>query len=137
MRGFTGNVGRAVGELLPHNTTMVGMYGKPEIDPIYKEYDGKCSLISIADPVICNILEFSDGKIMMTHAAPMLNFTWNDAENILQDDAVRRSFQEAQVICLGYWSNMPDFDSIVNGILQEKYIGKEKKQAVPGFRKPE
>ena len=113
--GFTANTGRALCSL-ELDTVMLGMYGKAAIDPIFNEFMEKGTLISVGDPVISNILEFSDGKIMMPYLHELLSFTWSDLVNILGHEKLKDIFEGADVVSLGYWSNMPKFDEFITEI---------------------
>lgn len=118
--GFTANTGRILGYLnLP--ITLLGMFGEETIDPIFKELQEKCELITLGDPVISNILEFSDGKIMMPYLNELLNFTWNDLVNKIGDKKLKSIFEDADIVSLGYWSNMPTFDEFITK-LNENYF---------------
>lgn len=116
--GFTANTGRALGKL-GLSTLLVGMYGKESIDPIFDEFKDICTLISIGNPVLSNILEFSDGKIMMPHLNELLNFQWKDLVEILGIERIKSIFADADIISLGYWSNMPDFDEMVTRLYDD------------------
>ena len=118
--GFTANTGKAIGNL-DLSTILVGMYGKDEIDKIFDELSKKCTLISVGDPVVSTILEFTDGKIMMPHLDELLNFTWEDFEKALGQDELEKILSDADIVSLGYWSNMPAFDDFINK-LNENYF---------------
>ena len=113
--GFTANTGRALCKL-ELDTTMLGMFGKAVVDPIFNEFIEKCTLISVGDPVISNVLEFNDGKIMLPYLHELLSFQWNDLVNILGQEKLKDIFEGADIVSLGYWSNMPKFDEFINEI---------------------
>ena len=110
--GFTANTGNAIGSL-ELSTFLVGMYGKESIDKIFYDLQKKCTLISVGDPVVSTILEFTDGKIMMPHLDELLNFTWDDFVKALGQDTLEKIFTDADIVSLGYWSNMPTFDHFI------------------------
>lgn len=110
--GFTANTGKALGNM-GLSTTLIGMYGKEEIDKIFHDLEKKCKLISIGDPVVSTILEFTDGKIMMPNLDELLNFTWDDFLGIIGHDQLQKILLNADILSLGYWSNMPDFDTFM------------------------
>ncbi len=118
--GFTANTGKVLGNL-DLNTILLGMYGKEAIDKIFNELRKKCSLISIGDPVISNILEFSDGKIMMPNLDELLNLRWKDLEDAIGDEELQRIFTDVDIVSMGYWSNMPAFDEFISK-LNENYF---------------
>lgn len=118
--GFTANTGKALGNM-DLSTTLIGMYGKEEIDKIFLDMEKKCKLISVGDPVVSTILEFTDGKIMMPNLDELLNFTWDDFLSIIGHDQLQKILLNADIVSLGYWSNMPDFDTFMTK-LNENYF---------------
>lgn len=118
--GFTANTGRAIGKL-GLSTVMIGMYGKDGIEPIFDELKEIGTLISVGDPVISNILEFSDGKIMMPNLNDLLNFDWDSLVRELGHEKLKDIFSNSDIVSIGYWSNMPEFDDIIKKIY-ENYL---------------
>ena len=121
--GFTANTGRAIGNL-SLSPVLLGMYGTDAIDPIFDEFKEKCTLITVGEPVISNVLEFSDGKIMMPYLKELLDFDWNKLISTLGNENLEKIFADADIVSLGYWSNMPGFDELIINIY-ENYL-KEK-----------
>ena len=110
--GFTSNTGRAVGSL-GIDTVLLGNFGKDRIDTAFDELGG-FNIISLGEPAVCNIIEFTDGKIMLPNLENLLSFTWHQFGSLLEDnDCI---LDKVDVIGLGYWSNMPDFDNILQGL---------------------
>jgi sugar/nucleoside kinase (ribokinase family) len=118
--GFTANTGRATGNL-KLSTTMVGKYGKDTIDPIYDEFKDKCTLVTLGNPAVCNILEFPDGKIMLPYLKELLDFEWKDLISILGHEKLKSIFGDADIVSLGYWSNMPAFNELVTNIYENYF----------------
>jgi len=117
--GFTGNTSRAISRL-GINTTMVGTYGEGQIDPAFDEFTGN-AIYSIGEPVVCSILEFTDGKIMMPHLEGLLQLDWKKLKAEIDKIENGRVFEGADVVGLGYWSNMPDFDNILVGLMSDYF----------------
>ena len=113
--GFTGNTGRAVSALLG-GTTLIGRYGTPELDPNFQELSKKCHIISMSSPAKCFILEFSDGKIMMTNTQALLGLTWEELVDKITLPVMDEIFETVDIICMGYWCDMPDFDTIISNL---------------------
>jgi len=113
--GFTGNTGRAVSALL-EGTTLIGRYGTPELDPNFHELSKKCRIISMSNPAKCFILEFSDGKIMMTNTQVLLGLTWDELVDKVTLPIMDEIFGTTDIICMGYWCDMPDFDTIISNL---------------------
>ncbi len=121
--GFTANTGRTLCNF-QLDTVMLGMYGKASIDPVFNEFVEKSTLISVGDPVISNILEFSDGKIMLPNLHELLSLEWKDVVKALGHEKLKEIFEDADIVALGYWSSMPMFDEFITEI-NNKYF-KEK-----------
>ncbi|MCM0649965.1 carbohydrate kinase family protein [Clostridium swellfunianum] len=119
--GFTANTGRVIGNL-GLSPILLGMYGKDAVDPIFNEFKEKCTLINVGEPVISNILEFSDGKIMMPYLKELLDFDWNELVSILGYENLKMIFADADIVSLGYWSNMPGFDELITNIYDNYLI---------------
>ena len=127
--GFTGNVGRAV-KALGLDTRFVGMYGTNTdngIDPVFEELHEKSgtshNIISIGDPAVCSILEFTDGKIMMPYLENLLNCDWPQIKSALEEQygKAKNIFDGVQIASWGYWSNIPDFDNVLKGLLESYF----------------
>ena len=63
--GFTPNTGR-VAAFLGLQPTLVGLYGSKEIDPAFEEFTENCNLVSLGESAVTLVLEFLDGKILMS-----------------------------------------------------------------------
>lgn len=125
--GFTANTGRAIGKLglFP---VLLGMYGKDGVDPIFNEFKEMCTLITVGEPVISNVLEFSDGKIMMPYLKELLDFDWYELVSILGHEKLKMIFADADIVSLGYWSNMPGFDELITKIYDKYLINNKTKR---------
>jgi hypothetical protein len=109
--GFTSNTGR-VPARLGLKPTMVGTYGAA-IDPAFSEFAGKAEMISVGEPSFCHVFEFDDGKVMLPFIQGLLNLTWSDIERSAGAAAIRDALTGADVVAVGYWALMPDFDGIL------------------------
>ena len=115
--GFTANTGRALTRL-GIDTTMIGTYGSGQFDPAFDEFVGT-KRFSLGAPAVCSILEFTDGKIMMPQLENLLQLDWAQLKSMLDIIENGKVFEGADIIGLGYWSNMPDFDNILTGLVNE------------------
>jgi len=120
--GFTANTGNATARL-GVDTVMLGMYGKERIDPVFKEFERMCTLISFGEPALTNIYEFDDGKIMLPYVQEIVNFDWDMLVSALGMDKLRTIFSESDIIAIGYWSGTPAFDEIVTKICENLLEG--------------
>jgi len=124
--GFTGNTGMAVAALTL-NPTLIGMYGIPEQDTAFDDLKPICDLISVGDPAKCYILEFNDGKIMMPLLTNLLNFTWDRLAKEPRFKKISDLMNNGDIVCLGYWSNMMDFDNIITHLVNDFCCDKHKR----------
>jgi len=113
--GLTANIGHAVAKL-DIDTTMIGLYGNDKLDPLFEPLADISTLISLGDSAITHVLEFTDGKILMTDMEAMLTMTWERIVNALGMDKLVGLFQKSDIIGVGYWSLLPAFDDIVEQI---------------------
>lgn len=112
--GFTSNTGRALGRLKV-DTYLVGMYGKERTDKVFADLTG-CQLISHGEPIITHIFEFDDGKIMLPHLEHYLSISWDYLLQKLGKDKLKKIYAGAELISIGYWSNMPYFDDLLDNL---------------------
>ena len=120
--GFTANTGKAVSSM-GVGTSMLGMYGKRGTDDVFEEFKKNCALFSIGDPAVCQIYEFEDGKIMLPYIKELLDVNWDSLVASVGYPALKALFSEADIVALGYWSNMPAFDEIISQIIENFLTG--------------
>lgn len=115
--GFTCNTGKAAGRL-GSDLTMLGMFGKDIIDPLYREFQEKFKFFSVGDPGVGEVFEFLDGKIMLTHTEETSSVNWEQLVNTLSWDTLRTIYEEADIVGLGYWSLMRNFDDLASKLCE-------------------
>ncbi len=116
--GFTPNTGR-VAAFLGLQPTLVGLYGKQEIDPAFEELKDCSNLISLGDPAVTLVFEFLDGKILMSALKSVANLTWQDFVAFVGEDKLGDLFGGMDIVGLGYWSLTPDFDHFLKGFVTQ------------------
>jgi sugar/nucleoside kinase (ribokinase family) len=116
--GFTPNTGR-VAAFLGLNPTIIGLYGKDIIDPAFEELVDISNLISLGDPALTLVFEFSDGKILMSALKTVANLTWNDFVAHFGEDKLMELFAGTDILGLGYWSLTPDFNNFLKGFVSQ------------------
>jgi len=112
--GFTPNTGYALARL-GVDTTLVGVYGKEHIDPVFEEIGRLCHLFSLGDPAVTHIFEFDDGKIMLSHMEAVQDINWQRIVETLGMGKMDSLLAQSDIIGVGYWSLLPAFDEIVAG----------------------
>ncbi|MCL2111594.1 MAG: carbohydrate kinase family protein [Clostridiales bacterium] len=110
--GFTANTGKAVSRM-GVTTTMLGRFGKNRIDSVFAEFAESSKLMSVGEPGLCPIYEFTDGKLMLPYIQEVMSFDWRALTDVVDEGELKALFAEADIIALGYWSLMPSFDEIV------------------------
>jgi hypothetical protein len=124
--GFTANTGEAVARL-GLTASLVGLYGQEGLDPVFRPLAGLGALYSIGDPAVSHIYEFQDGKLMLVYLQEILDIGWDTLLAALGRDRLGEIFGRADIIALGYWSNMPAFDDLAAGICGN-FLSAEKPQ---------
>ena len=112
--GFVCNTGRATATL-GAPTTMLGMFGA-QTDPVFDEFKGLATMVSVGDPVMMHNIEFSDGKIMMPNLDALMNLKWTDLVERL-GEARLRALCTVDLVGVGYWSNLYDFEHIMTALV--------------------
>jgi len=113
--GFTANIGYAAARL-GVDAALVGVYGKETLDPVFEEVGELCRVYSLDDPAVTHVFEFDDGKILMSHMEAVLDISWQRIVDTLGQETVISLLTEADIIGVGYWSLLPAFDEIMEGI---------------------
>ena len=113
--GFTPNTGYTTARL-GVDTTVIGVYGKNKLDPVFSEVDKICNVYSIGDAAVTHVFEFNDGKILMSHMEAVQDISWQSILDVVDIDKVRELLTQSDIIGVGYWSLLPAFDEIVEQI---------------------
>jgi len=113
--GFAPNIGYAAARL-GVNATLVGVFGKDKLDPVFEEVGALCCVHSLDDPSVTHVFEFDDGKILMSHMETVQDVSWKSIVDSLGIDKVKSLLKESDIIGIGYWSLLPSFDEILENI---------------------
>jgi len=114
--GFTPNTGR-VAAFLGLKPILAGLYGQKEIDPAFDEFKENCHLVSLGDPAVTLVFEFSNGKVLLSDLKAVANFTWKNFVEFFAEEELNKMFAGVDIVGLGYWSLTPDFDQFLKGIV--------------------
>lgn len=90
------------------SATCVGAMGSPEINKVFEAMHPSCHKISVASPGISNALEFSDGKLIFSELDELADYDWNRIAKNGVLNKIRKAAQEAQLIALVDWVNLPN-----------------------------
>lgn len=106
------------------NVTCIGAIGYPEVLELFTGALPKDSeLYGVGNPSISNVLEFYDGKVMLSQLEHLNSITWRNVKEIVGLDNLRRIFSDADVVGLMNWSETPNALDIWDGILNEILSG--------------
>ena len=114
--GFGINTGR-VPAILGLNPILPGLYGMPEIDPAFREFESMCSMESLGDPALTLAFEFSDGKLLMSNLAAVSTLSWSQFQSHFGEEKLREMFADLDILGLGYWSLTANFDELFLGFM--------------------
>ncbi len=116
--GFTANTGRVLGNLKV-DTTLVALFGAQQTVPVFADLAETMEVVSLGDPCISHIFEFDDGKLMFPANQNVRSMDWQEIKEKVGLEKLIEVMEQADLIGLGYWANMPYYDQICTGILEE------------------
>lgn len=114
--GFTCNTGRATAAL-GLRTTLLGTYGAAAFDPVFKDLENACRMVSVGEPAKLHVLEFLDGKLMLPCLSGLIGLRWENLKRQVGSETLRE-LCDVDLIGIGYWSNLYDFEAIMSGLLE-------------------
>ena len=113
--GFTANIGFAAATI-GVNTVLAGLFGKDEVDPVFEDLQKITRMITLGEPSITHVLEFDDGKILMSNMEAVLGVRWSHIVDAVGINELKKLIADSDIIGVGYWSLIPAFDDIVKEI---------------------
>ncbi len=129
--GFVCNTGRAVATL-GVDTTFLGMFGDEPYEEIFDEFKSLAKIYSVGEPANIHVLEFVDGKILMPNLQPLIISKWEDITTKFSNEKIEEIFNK-DIIGIGYWSNMYDFESTMRNIVEICAKNKKTKRVFHDF----
>ncbi len=129
--GFVANTGRATATL-GIESTFIGMFGEGKNEDVFSEFDDLAKIYSLGRPAMIAVLEFVDGKILMPNLEPLINLKWEDITEKFGDEKVKEIFSK-DIIGMGYWSNIYDFERILSNIVTIGLSSKKTKRVFHDF----
>lgn len=115
--GFTANTGNAINHL-GFDLTMVGAFGKDSIDPAFSSFQQSNKLYSVREPGICEIFEFSDGKLMLPYSGEVSSINWESVTKAVPFPALEKAYSEANIVGFGYWLLLRNFDELLTKLYE-------------------
>ncbi len=87
-------------------TSVVGLFGKNQINDVFDEMREKCELYSYGNNAIAMSLEFRDGKVMLSPNVKMKHDVWEQIVDCIGEEKLNAIFAEADMLALVNWSEL-------------------------------
>lgn len=116
--GFAINTGR-IAACMGIKPKLPGLYGAAAIDPAFEPFMDMCDIHSIGDPGLTIVLEFQDGKLLMSNIQGISKLTWDDVKAHFGQARLKEMFTGVDLIGLGYWSLTSNFDDLFLGFMDQ------------------
>lgn len=100
-------------------TTCAGAFGYPQMLKDFTNTNGNLQLISVSEPGYCTALEFQDGKIMLAENGDLNEMDYRMIRERVGADRLCRLLDEADVVALMNWSEVPQSTDIWRGLLDD------------------
>lgn len=104
---------------LGFETTCIGNFGKDVIQSVFQVINENVNLLSIGDSAMTNALEFHDGKLILSEVGPFKQQDWEYVKAGAGIDILISSLNNADLIALVDWCNLPYSTNYWKGILEE------------------
>ena len=117
--GFTSNVCKGM-NTLGVKMFLTSAWGYPNLIEIFNEYlksKDSIEVNSFTNPGITMGLEFNDGKIMLNNIESILKINWNQINERIGIENLLQKFEECNLIGLGYWAVILQFEDILRHIV--------------------
>lgn len=116
--GFAINTGR-IAACMGIKPKLPGLYGAAAIDPAFEPFTEICDIYSMGDPGLTIVLEFQDGKLLMSNIQGISQLTWADVKAHFGEAKLQDMFSGVDMIGLGYWSLTSNFDDLFQGFMDQ------------------
>ena len=104
---------------LGFSSTCLGNFGQDSIQEVFKDIHKNVQLLSVSNSGLTNAMEFHDGKLIFSDVSPFQKLDWNEIKNRCSINALIKSIDEASLIALVDWGNLPYATDIWKGILHQ------------------
>lgn len=103
------------------STNCVGAFGYPKVQELFKNFGDHLDIRSVSEPGYCTALEFDDGKIMLAENEGINAMDYRVIEERIGHDNLYRMIDEADIIALMNWSEMPKCTDIWKGLQEHVF----------------
>lgn len=99
--------------------TYVGTLGYPNIHPVFKQFQARADVHSIAESGHTDAVEFEDGKVMLVKSASLKDVTWANIEERFGRDRFEIAFGKSNLIGFVNWTMIPYMSDIWESLLKD------------------
>ncbi|MGI5849860.1 MAG: hypothetical protein ACOX8Q_07330 [Christensenellales bacterium] len=88
------------------NTSVVGLFGKSQCNEIFDELKSRCKMYSYSKNAMAIVLEFNDGKIMLSPRVRINGDVWEQIVAAVGEDNMQSVFADVDMLGLVNWSEL-------------------------------
>lgn len=96
----------------------VGAFGYPQIQENFSRIGDRVKMVTISEPGKCMALEFNDGKVMLGENEGINDISYELLKERPGEDELYRMIDDADMISLMNWSEVPGTTDIWQGMLE-------------------
>lgn len=91
----------------------IGALGRPEIQPVFKDFAQKTHAVSIAEPGITTALEFKDGKLMFGNTRSLEEIDFQRILDSCEEGKFIEMIAKADIVSIVNWTMIPKMTSVL------------------------
>ena len=91
----------------------IGALGRPEIQPVFKDFAQKTQAVSIAEPGITTALEFKDGKLMFGNTRSLEEIDFQRIVDSCEEGKFIEMIAKADIVSIVNWTMIPKMTSVL------------------------
>ena len=107
----------ALGEL-GYKTISIGAFGERESAEIFHSLSSNCTCVSVADPGVCDALEFSDGKLMLAKTGTIDALDYKKLTTRIEEKELISYFERCDGAAFLNWGELISSNNLWNGIAE-------------------
>jgi len=99
--------------------TMVGLFGYPDILPVFNPLVDQYKLITCGNPGATDALEFNDGKLMLGKLNTLKDLTWKRICDVIGEDKFISMLLEQKLVAITNWTMLVGLSEIIDKIIEK------------------
>jgi sugar/nucleoside kinase (ribokinase family) len=99
--------------------TYVGALGYPNIHRVFKSFQDRADVHSIAESGHTDAVEFLDGKVMLVKSVSLNDVTWPNLQERFGRDRFEAAFSQSNLIGFVNWTMIPSMSDIWESLLTD------------------